>query len=356
MIEKILQKIVENPKDPKYRRFNLDNRKVHAKIETPLGAMRLLELVGFVIVQDSEETLTGEKPPRYMVLQGSASTKSLEQVLHMMSKYLTVKETLAAPVLRKLEEEAAATTAGSESESESKTATKRIDTEQLYCAVTTLYNIIRNLFISPTSEHLRYINIDDQVFQQRVGSVKELIDMLLQLGYVRKESPRGTYLCFEFDDKCGVSLTSAVHPQIRLLQAVAIDLSNSAKRILPHTPIAKAVSTLRGSHSGDPSKQANLEKVFVLLEKALDKVIEQPLDMNLQSISLDKIKAKYPDVTGVVSLLKLVGFARSDKNILTKDDQAKQVTKIEAIFQLDTNDFDLLRIRRDMLTLLIHNK
>jgi len=227
--------------------------------------------------------------------------------------------------------------------------------EDLYCAVATIHDIIRNLTISPLSEHLRYVNVNDAVFQQRVGRFQPMITMMEQLGYKMKDSPRGKHLCFEFDLTYKVSLTSGNHPQIRLLQAVVMDLSNATKRILPRTSIGELIITLRKSHSGDPSKQMNLEKILSMLEKALEKIIEQPLDMNFQSISLDKINSKYPDVKGITSLLKLLGFGRSAKNLLSKDDQSKQVNNVETIFQLNINDFDLLRLRRDMMVQIINS-
>merc|ERR1711933_155619 len=90
---------------------------------------------------------------------------------------------------------------------------------------------------------------------------------------------------------------------------------------------------------------AELYKYFNTLIKAMDRILEEPLNMKFQTINGQKLKTKFANITGVVSVLKLMGFKKS------KEDKTKFVLSAEY-----NGDLDLLKWRKTMLVNVINDK
>lgn len=298
LLKKIVENIIKDPTNEKYRRINCENRNISANIMTPLGAIAFLKMLGFE-TEEKQDAVDIHKKYTYLVLTQNPNMGNFQQALKMIEKNLEFKETAVVGAVNKAKNEL------------------KIPYEDLWCAIVSLQEIIRNLCISPNSEHLRYVNLDDTTFHNRIGRFPIFIDLLLRLGYKEEKEAKvhGRHLVFEFNDKIQIPLTSPEHPQIEQLKAAVRDLFNCANEILPLTPIAQCVTQLRTQNSNNPQQSALLEQLFSRLLKMVDMILDEPLQTKYHKINVDTLKSKFPNVIGIVSIIKLLGFIRYQQNI-----------------------------------------
>ena len=79
--------------------------------------------------------------------------------------------------------------------------------------------------------------------------------------------------------------------------------------------------------------------------KATTNILEEPLNMKYQSISAAKLKGKYPNIVGMVDVLKLLGFSRN------KSDKTKFI--LSAAYN---GDLDLLKWRQQIFAQIMNDK
>jgi len=205
-----------------------------------------------------------------------------------------------------------------------------IGPDELWMALMHCHLILNNILISPNSQHLRMIRVDDDIFKRRVGRFPIFIKMLKSLGFKLQDQVKGRVFVLE-------------QANLGYLKNVVRDLQNLARDdVLRHTIIAGGIKKIYGLNSG------NLEKLYKFLNavvKATSNILEEPLNMKYQSISADKLKAKYPNVQGMVSVLKLLGFKRN------KEDKSKFILSAAYL-----GDLDLLKWRQQIFVAIMNDK
>merc|ERR1712176_1407553 len=134
--------------------------------------------------------------------------------------------------------------------------------------------------------------------------------------------------------------------EMKYLKDVCRDLSAIAHdEVLMTTVIGKGIQKIYEHNQSGQSNVAGLYKYFNVLIKAMDRILEEPLNMKFQTINGQKLKTKFKNITGVVSVLKLMGFKKS------KEDKTKFVLSAEY-----NGDLDLLKWRKTMFVNVISDK
>ena len=89
---------------------------------------------------------------KHLVLnKNNLNLNDIKQAINMLEKYCEIKKTIVFKAI----------------DNATNDKNKPINNEELYCAIMTLYEIIRNLTMSPNSDHLRIINVDNELFKTR---------------------------------------------------------------------------------------------------------------------------------------------------------------------------------------------
>merc|ERR1712083_253484 len=207
---------------------------------------------------------------------------------------------------------------------------ENIEADDLWMALMHCHLVLNNILISPQSQHLRMIRVDDDIFKRRVGRFPIFQKMLKSLGFKLEKKVKGRVFVLE-------------NPNFAYLKNVVRDLQTVARdEVLRTTAIASGIKKIYGLNSG------NLEKLYKFLNaviKATSNILEEPLNMKYQSISAQKLKAKYPNVQGMVSVLKLLGFRRD------KGDKSKFI--LSAAYD---GDLDLLKWRQQIFVQIMNDK
>merc|ERR1712176_244144 len=323
MMIKIINNILKHPKEQKYRKLNLQNGKIMAAITTPLGALKFFEFLGFEIVVEKDKIFPNDslKDQRFLVYK-KMNENDCKQALLMLNKYNATQKTLIYDYVQKIADDDAID----------------MQADDLYIALLYLHMILNNIRISPQSQHLRVIEVNNDIFKKRVGQHKIFQKLLKNLGYQLENQIKGKVFVLHL--KQG---HEAQQNEMKFLKDVCRDLSVIAHDdVLMTTRIGVGLKKIYEHNSGHLPE---LYKYFNTLIKAMDRILEEPLNMKFQTINGHKLKTKFANVTGVVSVLKLMGFRKS------KEDKTKFVMSAEY-----NGDLDLLKWRKTMLVNVISDK
>jgi len=316
LMAKIIGKIVGSPEEAKYRRLSLQNDRMKTLIVTPLGALKFLEFLGFERVVERDELFPDDvlRSNKFLVMK-SVNTKDCNEALSMLAAFSETEKTLVYDVMDRVKI--------GDGDGE-------MMADELWMALMHCRLILNNILISPKSQHLRMIRVDDEIFKRRVGRFPIFQKMLKSLGFKLQKQVKGRVFVLEQAD-------------LGYLKNVVRDLETVAmSEVIRKTVIAGGVQKIYGLNS------MNLEELYKFLNavtKATGNILEEPLNMKYQSISAGKLKAKYPNVQGMVSVLKLLGFRRN------KGDQTKFV--LSAAYN---GDLDLLKWRRHIFVHIVNDK
>merc|ERR1712228_1065420 len=309
VIAKIVGNILKHPKDGKYRKLNLSNPKIMESIVTPLGALKFFEFLGFEQVIEKDKIFPNDvlKQKKFLVYK-QMNENDCKQALLMLNKYNQIQKTLVYDYVQRISDDDAI----------------NINANDLYMALLHLHTILNNIRISPKSQHLQVIEVNNAI--------------LKNLGYTLEDQIKGKV--FVLHQKNG---DQAKEQEMKYLKDVCRDLSKIAHDdVLMTTSIGVGIKKICEHNS---QCLVELYKYFNTLIKAMDRILEEPLNMKFQTINGQKLKTKFANITGVVSVLKLMGFKKS------KEDKTKFVLSAEY-----NGDLDLLKWRKIMLVNVINDK
>eukprot|EP01083_Nonionella_stella_P022312 61732_1 len=331
MLNKIITNIVKHPQQEKYRKINLQKAKIKDTIVTPLGAMKFLQFLGFEQVIEKDEIFPDDamRNRKYLVYN-KMNENECKQAIAMLNQYGVQKKSIVYEYWNKIKQQNSENNA--------------IAYDALYMAFMYLHTMINNICISPASQHLRVIPIDDDIFKKRVGQYPIFQKLLKQLGYKldKKTHVKGRVFVLQLN-----SNEKERDKELRYFRSVTRDLHSIA-----HDDILMQTSIGCGIHKIYHLNIANLTalyKFFNLLIRAADHILNEPLNMKYQSINVTKLKAKYPDIHGIVSVLKLLGFYpdKIAKTMFVLSDEYNQDWELlkfrKMIFQNVINDKKLLK-------------
>ena len=140
--------MVEHPQEAKYRRLSLQNAKLKAKLVPFLGAMRCLEFVGFEVVTEVDELFPDDvlRHKKFLVLSTAKfNAKDCRQALAMLDKFSAVERTFVYGVARSIVDE----------------EFKAMTPDEAYHALMAVRRRLDNICISPASQHLRVVEVQD---------------------------------------------------------------------------------------------------------------------------------------------------------------------------------------------------
>jgi len=301
MLSKIIGNIVNDPEEPKYRRISLQNEKIKTLIVTPLGAQRFLEFLGFAVVVEPDP-LFPDDPLRCTKFLALSTVKTAEcrEALAMLSSFRETEKSMVYDLMESVGDD--------------------IKPDALWMALMHCHLVLNNILISPQSAFLRMIAVDDAIFKKRVGRFPIFQKFLKSLGFKLEDRVKGRVFVLE-------------NANFAYLKNVVRDLEVVARdRVLRTTVMAKGIQKI---HALNTANLVALFKFFNAVNKAVANILEEPLNMKYQSLSAQKLKAKFGSVQGMVSVLKLLGFRRSES------DRSKFI--LSAAY---TGDLDLLKWRR----------
>lgn len=150
---KIMNKIIQHPKEKKYKKINLDHKKMQAMIVTPLGSMYILKQIGFRFCEEID-TVDKYVVYKYLIMDEFVMD-DVQSAYDVCEKYSTIAETFVVQLVEDVRSDC--------------------DDEELYCALMSIHEILRNICISPMSEHLRYINVNGDIFHKRIGRFTKVL-------------------------------------------------------------------------------------------------------------------------------------------------------------------------------------
>merc|ERR1712129_229346 len=150
MMIKVITNILKHPKEEKYRKLNLQNGKIQATITTPLGALKFFEFLNFEILVKKDEIFPNDvlKQTRFLIYK-SVNTNDCKQALLMLEKYSETKKTLIYDYVQKIAQDDAID----------------MQADDLYMALLYLNMVLHNIRISPLSQHLRVIEVNNAIFK-----------------------------------------------------------------------------------------------------------------------------------------------------------------------------------------------
>jgi len=280
------------------------------------GAMKFLEFLGFQRVVERDELFPDDvlRTKKFLVYS-TVNVSECNEALSMLQSFSETEKTLVFEVLERIQ---------------SADDQMGIGPDDLWMALMHCHLVLNNILISPQSQHLRMIRVDDDIFKRRVGRFPIFQKMLKSLGFKLEDKVKGRVFVLE-------------KPNFPYLKNVVRDLQTVAKdQVLRKTVIAGGIKKIYGLNSGNVEE---LYKFFNVVIKATSNILEEPLNMKYQSISAGKLKGKYPNVQGMVSVLKLLGFTRN------KSDKTKFI--LSAAYN---GDLDLLKWRQQIFVQIMNDK
>jgi len=324
MIAKIINNILKHPKNPKYRKLSLQNNKIKQLIVTPLGALKFFEFLGFEELIEKDKIFPNDvlKQQKFLVYN-NLNENDCKQALLMLDKYTKINKTVIYDYWDKMNQD----------------EDIKINADDLYMGFMYLYTMINNILISPNSQHLKIIEIDNDLFKKRVGKFKIFQKLIKSLGYKLEKGIKGKMFVLHFNEQ----IEAEKEREMKYLKDVTRDLYKiSHDEILMKTMIGTGIKKIYHHNNANLNE---LYKYFNTLTKALDHILQEPLNMKYQSINVEKLKSKYPNITGIVSVLKLLGFKKN------KDDKTKFVLSAEY-----NGDLDLLKWRKTIFLNVMNDK
>jgi len=321
MIMKIINNILSHPKDTKYRKLNLQNAKIKKLIVTPLGSLKFFEFLGFEEMIEKDEIFPNDvlKNKKYLIYKNFNENDCKSAIL-MLNKYNTTNKTIIYDYLDKMNNDEKIT----------------INDDEIYMGFMYLYQIINNILISPNSQHLRMIEVDNEIFKKRVGKFQIFQKLIKNLGYKLEDRVKGRIFILRFNE-------SEKEKQMIFLKSICRDLLKvSHDEVLIKTTIGIGIKKIYDHNKNNIN---DLYKYFNTLIKAIDHILQEPLNMKYQSINIEKLKAKYNNITGIISVLKLLGFKKN------KDDKTKFILSAQY-----NGDLDLLKCRKTIFVNIINDK
>eukprot|EP00484_Ammonia_sp_Unknown_P027662 CAMPEP_0197038126 /NCGR_PEP_ID=MMETSP1384-20130603/15136_1 /TAXON_ID=29189 /ORGANISM="Ammonia sp." /LENGTH=604 /DNA_ID=CAMNT_0042468521 /DNA_START=27 /DNA_END=1841 /DNA_ORIENTATION=- len=326
LMMKIISNILKQPDNEKYRRISLESNKIKELIVRPLGVLKFFEFLGFEQEIEKDKLFPNDvlKQKKFLVYK-QVNASECEKALQLLEKYNQISKTVIYDYYQQIVDD-----------DEQKI---NMGKDELYIAFMYLHNMINNLLISPNSQHLRLVEVDNDLFKKRVGRFHILQKLLKTLGYTLENRVKGRVFAIHLDDKD----ETAKNAQLQHFKNVARDLYAVAHdQVLAETSVGVAVKKLQSLNT---NALHELYKYYNTLIKAIDRILQEPLNMKYQSINVEKLKQKYPTIHGVVSVLKLLGFRKD------KIDKTKFVLTAEYV-----NDLDLLKWKRMMFINMINDK
>eukprot|EP00485_Elphidium_margaritaceum_P001542 CAMPEP_0202686926 /NCGR_PEP_ID=MMETSP1385-20130828/2675_1 /ASSEMBLY_ACC=CAM_ASM_000861 /TAXON_ID=933848 /ORGANISM="Elphidium margaritaceum" /LENGTH=620 /DNA_ID=CAMNT_0049341607 /DNA_START=84 /DNA_END=1943 /DNA_ORIENTATION=+ len=322
LLFKIVENIRKHPQEEKYRRLNLENTKIAELIVRPIGAVSFLRFLGFEQVVEKDAIFPDDelKQKKFLVYRDYDEAECASAV-EKLKRYTAVTTTMVYAYYEQIAAEQKADDDDDDDDDQEIVAQKEkkqpsMSQDELYIAFMYVSRMVSNILISPTSAHLRMIEVDNELFKKRVGRFQVMQKLLKKLlGYRLEQGGAQARRVFvlHIPDKD----EAAKRQQLLFLKNVCRDLSTIAQqRILVHTSIGNGVRKLC-AHNADANQATELSKLFHTLLKALERILEEPLNNKFQAVNVEKLKQKYSSVRGVVSVLKLLGF-KKDKIDTTK--------------------------------------
>ena len=171
MLTKIIGRIVSNPKEAKYRRISLQNDKIKTFIVTPLGALKFLEFFGSERVVERDELFPDDvlRTKKFLVYS-KVNVTECNEALSMLKAFGETEKTIVFEVMERIE---------------------NIEADDLWMALMHCHLMLNNILISPQSQHLRMIRVDDDIFKRRVGRFPVFQKMLKSLGFKLEDRVKG---------------------------------------------------------------------------------------------------------------------------------------------------------------------
>lgn len=337
MMIKIVDNIMKHPKDEKYKKINLGNNKIKEKIVRPLGALKFFEFLGFEIEIEKDKLFPNDvlKQKKYLVYK-VYNENECKQAILMLNKYNEINKTIIYEYYDKIKIDMKDDDDNDEEMDKDKKKKIIMTNDELYMGFMYLYTMLNNILISPNSAHLRLIEINNEIFKKRVGKFQIFQKLLKKLGYKLEDRIKGKVFILQLNEKEKENQLLYLKNCCRDLYAIAHN------EVLINTTIGKGIKEI---YKHNLSALNDLYKYFNTVIKAIDRIINEPLNMKYQSINVEKLKSKYKTIKGIISVLKLMGF-RKDKN-----DKTKYVLSGEY-----NRDLDLLKERRNILTNIINDK
>jgi len=160
LILKIVNKVLKEPNELKYRKINLLNKRIQKAIVRPLGAMVIMKEFGFT--QKDESTL----------IMSASSTASFKSKLKKLERALDRSATMIPTFLQKAE------TQGASKES------------LLYCCLE-LKRVLTSIAELPSSVPLRSLSTEQgSIYSLRFAPFREIVSMLKYLGFESTDGRR----------------------------------------------------------------------------------------------------------------------------------------------------------------------
>jgi len=255
-ISKIFRKIVENPRNEKYRNLSKSKTVVQDELVIRLGGSLFLKLFGWVETKEGFEFRKN-------------NTEELEKAVRQIELRFRKKTNIPKLV-----------------------GSMITSPEATWIGLSLIRKYLDNFRRSP-SEMTNKLNIEDADFKQWVGKNPQAIKILKSLGWtlIKKGEKKFFYLAKPDDGLF-----------VQALKDINIEMRKLASTRLRETRIFQEVFSIQKING---EAITNKLKGFIL--KFLGKITDEPLNIRIQRISIDKIEHK---IRGITPLLMAFGFEK----------------------------------------------
>lgn len=254
MIIQIIENVLKNPSEVKYRKIDLSNDKVQRTILRPLGGQVIMYMLGF---KEEEGKL---------VLYHVNTTLLRTELARLQSK-LAATSTPIPRCVQQMEAE-------------------KVSVETILYVLSTMKTTFTNVITMPDERNFRTIDTSTFAFQ-RVMSIPPALAIYDNFGF---KPTSGGFLVLE-------------KPDVRALEAALNDIVEAVKGRAAQSPIYKAMLSL-----ANRNPEAGVVAMVDTLQPAIRRIMETPDDTKFHKIVLSKFFARSGKLDGGYDFLKLFGF------------------------------------------------
>lgn len=310
-LSKIINKILSESANTKFQSLNLSSEALQAPIVRTVGALAILQQLGFK--QVSEDRWTLEKP----------NAEILRSSLKLFTS--APAERFASSIPQLLDE----------------IDEKKAPLETVYFVVLELRDTFRNCINLPTNLEATSIDTETLNFRRRIKRIPRALQILEEYGFKKPERPGDVFW------KCTVDIPH--------LTSGVIELNKLAQKLAPLTPIAQGLRELRQHNK--PKVVADL---VASVQECLKKIVSHPEEEKYRRFKLDKLWKKIAGENGTIrggnQFLTFFGFVvKEHGEIVTNDEGFEEIVDTDTgngvAFMPSPKHYDpeLIKLRLDDL-------